>query len=78
MIIVVSILIGFIIGFAVGFFAYLQRQIKIQSQYYSAIKSVINEFTKDLDRINTNKFILPRNKIDVLAAKITLILTKLK
>lgn len=78
MVVVFSILVGFIIGFIVGFFAYLQRQIKIQSRYYSTVKSVINEFTKDLDRVNTSKFILPRNKIDVLAAKITFILTKLK
>lgn len=78
MVVVFSILIGFIIGFIVGFFVYLQRQVKIQSQYYSTIKLVINEFTKDLDRLTTSKYILPRNKIDILAAKIALILTKLK
>ena len=78
MIVIFSILIGFITGFIVGFFVYLQRQVKIQSRYYSAIKLVINEFTKELDRSATNKFILPRNKIDILAAKIALILIKLK
>ena len=78
MIVIFSILIGFITGFIVGFFVYLQRQVKIQSQYYSTIKMTINEFTKDLDRSATNKFILPKNKIDILAAKIALILTKLK
>jgi hypothetical protein len=78
MVVVFSILIGFIVGFIVGFFVHLQRQVKIQSQYYSTIKLVINEFTKELDRSATNKFILPRNKIDILAAKIALILIKLK
>ena len=78
MIVIVSILIGFIIGFAVGFFAYLQRQVKIQSRYYSIIKLTINEFTKELNRSATNKYILPRNQIDILAAKIALILTKIK
>lgn len=78
MIIIVTILIAFSIGFIAGFLVNIKRQVRIQDKYYSVIKSVIHEYIKTADRISENKYIIPKNKIELLTAKITLAIKNIK
>ena len=78
MIIIVTILIAFSVGFIAGFLINIKRQVKIQDKYYSVIKSVIHEYIKTADRVSENKYIIPKNKIELLTAKITLAIKNIK
>lgn len=78
MMILITILIVFPIGFGVGFFMNLKRQTRIQEQYYSVIKSVLHNYIKSADRVSDTKYILPKSKIEILTAKITLALKNIK
>jgi hypothetical protein len=78
MIIIITILIAFSVGFVTGFLINIKRQVKIQDKYYSVIKTVIHEYIKTADRINDNKYIIPKNKIELLTAKITLAIKNIK
>jgi hypothetical protein len=78
MIIATIILISFIIGFGMGILSNIQKQAHIHEQYYNTVKSVIHEYLKDSDRVREDKYILPKNKIELLAAKIVLAIRKVK
>ena len=78
MIIIITILIAFSVGFVTGFLINIKRQVKIQDKYYSVIKLVIHEYIKTADRVSENKYIIPKNKIELLTAKITLAIKNIK
>jgi hypothetical protein len=61
-----------------GLLSTIQKQAHIHEQYYNTVKQIIHEHLKDSDRVREDKYILPKNKIELLAAKIVLAINKIK